>query len=645
MGYNTCCMNEFAPGSHLIEGRDMHRRLKPFETNQLISRLDDDFRSTKGTEGTRLQKFRDNCEYLERDNNVALVGRRIDAITFRKIDDENFHTALKQEMPNIRDEWLRILNEYSSHVDLRYKGKPMDLKTVLRSDPHFLKSLANEKLAELIPEFDDDEVEEQLLGHIYERLSAIELRGKYADNTIAPPPGTEPSAIITRISPDDYGVFDQIGRLQSVFKKGDKENVSFVEALKGRNALVGKNAKEAAENVATIMDLRVREHLEKDYGFSLADLTLREQASLLNTLASIDREEDNRQTDFMNTFGLPGAKSFLACEYGSELRSTILEIGEKMPEDQAEKIFTAYAEIASLAQETADELAKRFFTDPEEKTFNADKVRNELLARAKDLLVKARSEPDIDVLIASLERSRADVLLFKAMFKNAKRANPEMSFEDIKGVTVETLPIQGIEPDQKQKLLAIFEGNWKKNPAECARFRAKLAQPDAQLLFYLLKKDEAIVGFVSFEKNSAEAPNGVYADHFNVSSKFSGESIGQTFLELALNAEAETETLYAHADPSALVASHYVENGWVITGFDDGWLKIQYDKSTNHGRRGRDTPQGEMQHISIDNFKHITQDLERRGSIITRLLIDPFNREMRYVFVEPVEIVAGSLAA
>ncbi len=155
---------------------------------------------------------------------------------------------------------------------------------------------------------------------------------------------------------------------------------------------------EYAERIATFNAVReynklqqISSDLSKKAGIGIHNLELNEQ----NALASFafESNENYRQLiDFSKKFGEKGLKAFLACEYGMNIGNIILELGEKLPTDQANMVFAAYVEVIFSMNQEADQIFEEIRTFNPDIPIIRDEILESLLSRGKDLLVEIHQQ-------------------------------------------------------------------------------------------------------------------------------------------------------------------------------------------------------------------------------------------------------------
>ena len=158
----------------------------------------------------------------------------------------------------------------------------------------------------------------------------------------------------------------------------------------------------------------MQEEIEKDFSLNLNDLNSREQMCFLGVLRNKNLDEVKEINEFKKKYGLNGLRSFLASEYGEEFENSVLEVGEKLPKEKAEKIFSEYTKIVDLTQDFSEIFKKSFRL--KESGLNKEiiekfpnQIYEAILRRAKDLIFAASiilKEPEkTDLKIEDVENA------------------------------------------------------------------------------------------------------------------------------------------------------------------------------------------------------------------------------------------------
>lgn len=470
-------------------------------------------------------------------------------------------------------------------------------------------------------------------------------------------------AVILPISQDHLGVYNRSGDLIGLLPKNHTSpytakdiihpgNLSVLQATSISDTAEIERREQKQKGYAMFLDHEVLKSLQSDYGFPITELTTREQLWFVSSLSEYHKKEEAQVQVFTKTFGLDGARSFLSTEFGDNFRGTVLAIAEKFSEDEAKRIFRSFSEIITFAQETADTLGARFFAN--DKTYNADAVRTELLSRAKDLLLTAESA-DASSIAAKLLRFKSDIVLFASMFKVTQKGT-EVKFEDIKDVRLESIQSNELTKEDKTAMIKILTENWSKQAPELLESTLKSLQDsfnNPESTFFILRKGKDIAASVRFDEQD---DGSLYAGSLNVNDIYRSAGIGEAMFQSTIDALAKIHTITAHVPANLPIAMKYVNDfGLKIIGIDeevlsDGTvardLKLERDDVKNRHYGAEATI--ERFDLSANDFSLLDQ-VQRRTSqrfVGTKYFSDPLNPHLRFIAFEPeVTIIKERQAA
>ena len=489
-----------------------------------------------------------------------------------------------------------------------------------------------------------------------ERLAAEHLRGKYIDRRKDVGVDSE-EVIVTEIASGYVGEFDLMGRLKRVAKEGGE-----FETLEKSHLFAQSDDQEdlerktqAVRDVGSALDLRVRKIIEEDYDISFSELTLREVVWFASTLRYLTPDKEEDLMSFVKQFGMDGARALMSAEFGDEFREYVLMIGEKVDNKTARKIFETFSEISTLAQTEASKLLEEFFVEGKGEPVDSAKIEMELMKRAKRLIedfardaIKAKAtgeEPDSAELLKKLEQANSDTALFASIFRAAYKGENGVDFEKIQGVEFETANPQDLDPEDRDRILAITDANWEEVPTMSSFIhkmtKQKLETPSDSTQWHLLKKGNDIVAFCRFD-DSGEGE--LYGGSFNVAPEHRGSAIGDALFQNTLDVKAKDNVIKMNVYPDSDVASSYIEKyGFVITDVEDVLLpgggrevgfKIMRDDSVS----GEYKKSGDMKlyNLSTEKEKMLAdiRQAESRGEVVTRFIVDKGDPDVRKLVFE-----------
>ena len=170
-------------------------------------------------------------------------------------------------------------------------------------------------------------------------------------------------------------------------------------------------------NYSCLMRKPIREAIKADFGFSLEELSVREQFYFLNYAKHYSVKDVKRLQEFTKQYGVQGARTFLSLEHGGlEMGEVILRIGEQLKHNPevADKVFAQYLEMANGVETEVSDLVEVYNDIFFDKQIDKDRARQAMLRKAnlilRESLKNLQGVSDnqkaviIDELIADLKR-------------------------------------------------------------------------------------------------------------------------------------------------------------------------------------------------------------------------------------------------
>jgi len=606
---------------------------------------------------------------LSTQHESPLVFYRVDGILekFSEVSEEDFtQDEMKDHLAKTPAENITVFDRQNTY--------------------HFLDEFIEERGREGFDELDEAEIvrlwqecrEEGYFEPIFSPLRDAKLRSTFDQPELRDRIEAPDGAIVSRVAKNFVGVFDERGILKKVQEQGQDHLMDLQEAKlfatrPGMSAEQVEEKRQVVRDVESVMDLRVRALIEQDFGFSMSGLTLREQVWFMGTLRDASGKDLEKIEMVTKKFGIDGARAFLSVEFGDEFQGVVIGISERFAEEQVKEIFKRFAEIAELAQTQVDALRKEFFAEGKEVSIEFEALEENLLSRAKQLLTDA-SEKNPDKLFASLRKYNKDVVLFTTMFRTIFKGQEEVNFSELRGLEFGSVLPQDVSAEDQKEMYEIFDENWSDQDAIAAKkFRGDLQRGldphNKNTHFYVLKKDGNVSAFIRFDHRDDLEPGAYYAGSLNISPELRSSAIGRVFMENTLDKEAEKHTLYAHVVPDAEVGTRYVEDGLVITGVDEVTvdnlktveLAIRKDERKNPSYRARQEGVTNekllkgVEGVRVERFDYTEEKdafldtirtANKRGEVVTRYWVDPENKDVRYLAIEPdVELDTSRIAA
>ena len=390
---------------------------------------------------------------------------------------------------------------------------------------------------------------------------------------------------IVPINEEYLGVAGETGEVRYFIKKeaGKEEyrkadyirlgDVPLIKVAGNQSKEKLQRTKEAQRDYLMFLDPYLFDEIERDYGFPIRELTMREQLWFMASLREYNKEDEEKVMNITRKFGIDGARSFLSVEYGNEVRQAIVDLAEKLPEDIIREIFSEYGKVVTVAQKEAANLVGTFFEEGKEEPVDQIKLERELLSRSHAVLLKfaqlANGENiDFRKIKEEIINTSADTILFASIFKAAFKGKKRVDFESIRGVMLESVYSDDISNEDIRVMENILRANWADNPAglEAAYAGFEAGIDNSTTKWPILKKDGKILAFMRFDasEHSGKRPK-KHAGSFNVHPAFRGSAIGMAMVYETMLIEAKESIMEFEADATAIVATAYIEDmGGVI---------------------------------------------------------------------------------
>lgn len=259
-------------------------------------------------------------------------------------------------------------------------------------------------------------------------------------------------------------------------------------------------------------------------------------------------------------------RTFLSIEQGGkEMGDKILNLGEKLPKEIAEKIFIKYGEYIDAVNDVEGVIKKEYKLPPSQELIN--KTKESLLIRGRDLLL-AQNKKVSDGIFSekkfseSIDNTKVGVDLFKNIFRIAKENDPETSFEDFAGLVPEHITSRDqIKDDEVSKIDEIIDKNYQSEDLRKAvkeSFHKALESNKTTL--NLLRRDEEII---ALDRIDQREDGTLYFGSFNVDPDYCSSKIGAAFFEATVLPLMKKEIVMADCSALQPIASYYIESGFV----------------------------------------------------------------------------------
>lgn len=321
--------------------------------------------------------------------------------------------------------------------------------------------------------------------------------------------------------------------VQTINKEGwDK----IAEAIRGK--VIHKDSarvvvREVADTGAiTWFDYDAIAYLADEVGLMTDSLTLQETEDCKRALRALSPEDQIRvKALFERTHGL-------ACKFFTNDTEPLSALSHlEAYEDELTDIIDRYVDM----QKRLTLFVRDLVDDYTELQVNYDQVLR-LISQRLDAVRSKISRGEMEV--GSMDNEFEDALLLGSVFKTAFQENPDLRFEDIRGLELESVDGRSISAEDSIEMLRIFDLNWVKAPKEVAStFREKLDRAlSSQDQFNLLRKEGEIIGFMRFQDVGEGKVN---ATSFNIRPDYRGSKLGETFLRETVDLKAREATVVA----------------------------------------------------------------------------------------------------
>lgn len=337
--------------------------------------------------------------------------------------------------------------------------------------------------------------------------------------------------------------------------------------------LTGKVSEEQLYNYFYFTNLSVRKKVGDDFGIDIGELNFSTQRYFLDFLETRSVENVQELQKFVRKFGKNGMQTFLSCEFGLENGEKIIEMGnnKNLSEESAKAIFAKYGEIAENLEDLnlfVGEHFKKETSISQEKLYS---IAEDLMLKGKNFLLhfsenlKNGENLDLQDVLKELEHFRTDIVFFTSIFKNFAKNNPEASFEDFKGLSLETMSSPEVKKYSERFFEIANENNQNENPImqEIVRKGLKKGLENEKTVFDTLLKDEDPIALQRFDDEGEY----YYYGSVNVDVKYHGSAIFEQMKKESLDRRAKEKPIKAHCNSANFVSSQYVESsGFVIDG-------------------------------------------------------------------------------
>lgn len=340
----------------------------------------------------------------------------------------------------------------------------------------------------------------------------------------------------------------------------------------------------------------IRNYINNRFKISIENLLLKEQIYFLKFISRSDSsivdklevvfKKNNSQSN-MNFL-----RSFLSMSGDEGMGDKILTLGEKLPEEVAQKVFVKYGEIidnvSKITEFAKTNFTKEIQTNPE----LIKKIEETLYIKGKQLLSQTyydindkkedKEEINYEDIGNQLDRINADTITTFAIFKQAVKNGEKLPIESIEGSIFSKKEASVISREQRREMSDLYDKNYENHSdrefiSEVKKyfntaFIPEVNQPKNH--FYLFEKDNKIRAFVRFEKKEDKS---LYASALNVDEASKNFGLGEAMMDEALSCEAKENILRATCLISNPSNMRYFEKGFISNHFKSVNETNQFD--------------------------------------------------------------------
>lgn len=316
---------------------------------------------------------------------------------------------------------------------------------------------------------------------------------------------------------------------------------------------------------------------EEEFKVNLENFSTEEQIQFLNFLISSSFEQGNKLKKIVANLNANVLRTFLSVEHGGkEMGNKILALGEKLPKEVAEKVFSKYSEIIDSSNEISNILNERFGKEDQNQEV-INQITESLLKKGKDLLLdsakgldKCTDEECVDIgkkVEEKLQFIKKENILLASTYKSLLK-NENFKINEIKDVALDFINSNEEINKYKEELIRIFKENREDYPEELLKETLQEFQEALNNIenkeFYILKNKDEILAFMRFD--ILENGN-YYAGSLNGRNEIQGLAVGGSFLKQLLIDKSKERSIEAVVYEKNQMLNRYAnEFGFKIVG-------------------------------------------------------------------------------
>lgn len=368
---------------------------------------------------------------------------------------------------------------------------------------------------------------------------------------------------------------------KNTIKPDDLDTVSIKQNKEQLNELY--------KNYLFLLDGIMRPIIEEDFGDAIFTMPIKEQLHFLSYAKDLKVKEIAPIKKFAKDYGVTGFRTFLSLEHGGkEMGDKILQLGEKLPKETAEKLFTKYSEIIDKVDNLVGALEEKLKNSEKINANSEIAVKENLLIRAKNLLKKytdnANKNPES--ILRELEGVNSDNILLLSIFQSL-HSSDGIKFEDVKDFSFinEWSGSEFLTQKELLEMENIIDKNYKDAPSAVLKaVKNSFLESTHNFHGYYndveipqLKFKDKVVAFCRLDysvyENTDDYGKKVYFGSFNVDPDFANGEIGNAMLERTVDRVAKNHVVEADCNAFSKIGAKYIESGFYASNYYDfnGW--------------------------------------------------------------------------
>ncbi len=351
----------------------------------------------------------------------------------------------------------------------------------------------------------------------------------------------------------------------------------------------------------------IRLTIEKDFGITLAELSLLEQFQFLKFLKTVECKDADPVKEFTTKYGTNGLRAFLSLEFFKDGGNALIAFGNRTSPELGKEVMDRYTTVIDASISVSNTLKERFNVSTENKE-TLEPIAHDMRHNAAKFLYSFVKDRKItpEQFVERLHGRTNDSLIFNSAFRALKTHDEKgIDLEQIKDLTFtsNTKARESMSEQDIERMRAIISKNYEKYPKE---FAQKVAASEEDALskdtssFYTLRYKGTIVGFDRFDELGAtqDGRRKLYCGSLNTDSDFGNGKLGEVLIEQSILKESEQAVIEVDCNPRAIISQRYIKLGFVATqsynyeGIPS--LHIVMDRAMNPSLRTKSISQQEV---------------------------------------------------